>query len=653
MQYGTLRERNEATRRAAQNPNATSVNFLENRGAFGQRFAGAHDMLSEPNMDSETLGTMRGLGVLGNYKDQNTAGVYYGNYDPTQASNAGTIMDLAGYKPTEGAYTDELKNVFGQTPAAYGKNFISKESQYDPTTLPGLQGLMGSFGYKDVTDPYNSNDKGLSFLYGNTDVGKLANRYFSKSDLPTISEGLQEGMTKEQVDDLRYNIMKDGQKLGVGYYDPKTYLNNQLASSRSQAQQATAQANTPEGRDRIAQGYRDLGIDEASIQALMSQSENSATIGLQGGIGYDPASDSNYTGEWNNYSDNDPRLWNLYAQKVAPADYQGLQSQDRIPNQLSGEYALAGSTPIFKNGKVVGYKQQLGMDPYNELAHQNTYLAPSGVTSPNGHTKFDYDTNNTYYRDFSKLNSGGSPGLYNLGNNNAFISADNAKDFVGFGQGVNSYDSNISAKDTSSGVMKWSGPVIGAAASLINPYAGAFMNSALSGFNPKATALSFAGAGLSGLTSGWGQAIGDATGLGTTAGNAIAGAGRGAIMGGINGQFGGSGIGFGRGALAGAASGGLSSLGGSLVRDAIGPGVTSDVLGGAVSGGLGSLAGSAAGGKHINPEDAILKAFSGAAGGLGSNLYGPSQQDRAEGNRIGTTGANLLANIYKRNKRNV
>jgi len=637
-------QRNRELRRQ-QTPDS-STDWSE-RQFSGQRFAGAKEFLSEPSMDSETLSTMKGLGVMGNYKDANTAGVYYGNYDPTQASNAGTIMDLAGYKPTEGAYTDELKNAFGQTPAAYSKNYISKGSQYDPTTIPGLQGLMGTLGYKDVTDPWSQRNTDLDFLYQNTDIGKLSDRYFSKNDIPQYTLGDAPDLNKLVTDLWNQRPITQVRK---GYTDLTTEqkrenpLLNPLPVMGSDNDPQVQRGYTYDDygnrtgiqaapTDQMQDFWNYDNKDYASqAEAEKMRADNLAYILGDKNLARNAYVDMKYgggTGRYDYFSGEDSvdkgADWEKYS-NIGKLGWNGINELVTDPNDVR---ALFGGQSITDSqGRTLG-----------DLYRGENFIAPTAIerTIDNSHK----NKNALIKTDITDITKGGGyqgaqmdfSKLYGVNGGNLY---DDATDTLSpTAQMTGDYD----RKDAYNRAKELTG-------------LGKVVKTGLQMFGgPFGSIAGLALQGAGGQRPGFGQMLGTFVGMAGGTGSMLGDAAVGAAGSGIDAWRGGArGSDIFKSAAAGGLGGGLGNLGEGYVRDLVGPGMLGDMASGAAKNVVKSGVGNLVQGKGVNLEDLVLKGFSGAAGGLGSSLYGTSAEDRKIGNNIGTGSANLLTNLYKRNK---
>lgn len=558
----------------------------------------------------------------------------------------------------------ELSNTLygNKTEAQLNTDFQNQIAKYDAEVTPSharKYSWMPDYSNYQPVDPMNWDTMTMDYAaQSKNDAAQHYKDFYTKYSSPTQNtSGLQEGTAGYTQQDLgrgRYGLFDSmGAGVGLGYKDVTTAVDEILASNRNSrhpglsglfssaprfswdiqnggigtwdAQQRTQNEalnklsyyGVPVGNSDLNAALRQAELQHAdavkmndSVQAFRDNVQNVAPL-------WGVPEDWGKKTERPNYAPGTASDWEMLGQavlgrKTYTESSNGLAPTNYKDEPIRGENTLFGSTPMFYNGKQVGYKTNLNLEG-------PTHASVGGK----------YNHTDTYLgRDFS--NSDGYSNLTrNMSGGNVFVPMQNAYDLPGW---INTEKTTSTQSDTPAEKL-----VKLAATSLFNyflPGSGS-MFTAMDSYgqgDTKGAGLSLLGGALSGIgnyanVSGLGGApvevLGDSSGtlsssaggvfgsgidLGSTAYNQAA---QGALLSGIGNMAGSSGNNQQR--LLSGLTGGLGSIAGAGVGSAtkdLGQGL-SGLLSGATKGAVGSLGGS---------SNSILK--SAMSSGLGSGLGG-------------------------------
>lgn len=112
--------------------------------------------------------------------------------------------------------------------------------------------------------------------------------------------------------------------------------------------------------------------------------------------------------------------------------HRDLGVHNQTPESITGENALyGGSQPVFKDGKLIGY--QVDVSPMSGMESHNDYIDPNAM---GGADKSGAVTSGSY---LSRKYNDSTGSAYDMGDGNAFVSADKVKDFAGWTNNDSSY----------------------------------------------------------------------------------------------------------------------------------------------------------------------------------------------------------------------
>lgn len=517
--------------------------------------------------------------------------------------NVGNIVDTG--------LRDELQSALGTT----GKNSYSK---FNVPTL------------NELNDVYGKLDRFKRPVSGGLGGAKSWDDLLSNA-----TYGLPGGYTTQDIGGGKYNILDaSGANLGLGYYDPRTAANQMMKASYEQqpSWQAKMVAETP--------GMAELLGDYSPYASI---SEDPTGLHQWGGGAGGALAD-----------------WEVLGQILGGAGERAQESQwgslplNSINEKISGANTLYGSTPVFYNGKLVGYKSDLGSGlgtadttsgeyrtQTNPFGYQATHLGKSHSWSTGLGREFDPAAysglvkgmgDTSYFVPLENVDK--LPGWTNLENykhvdqnyggllHEAFKFLDPILDTID--PLHNQVQKWTTGSSTTEGQSPYFQAIAPAILSAFFPAAGAALGSvdALSRGDNKALLSSIAGYGLSGALNGMDLGYGNVA-------NAAA---SGAIKGGVSGAIGGGDF---KSALKGALMGGL---GGGVSGSLSGAGPLAQI---AAQGGMGAL-NSLLSGKGAG-QGALSGLLSGAVGSL-SGQYAPSF------GKAGNALAPIVSQLISRNR---
>lgn len=347
--------------------NVPGSSSWSDRGTAGFRGAGFQEVNNVPTIDTDTQQSLGNL--FGDYTEGGKAQHgFYGNINPYTTQGADTLFGQQGFKGAAGPEDVDYQKAGFDLPTAWGKTYFK---DYDFTQKGGVDDYLKTQGWSDLGQGIDTSLVGL--------VPELQKNLFNLKENLYSKEGadprnIQQGTAGFQTKNLgggKYEIIDaSGTSVGTGYKSvqdtirelEKAAADKWNLTEDTRYQQALSEYESEMARRQHLYGESGWGGDDISSTIPDRPIRQSMyTDNAPGSIATTLFSPYQ-TGKGGAASDWEALGQLLGGQQAVSVRGEGGElPTNEIQEQISGSNTLFGSTPIIYNGKLLGYKSDLGL----------------------------------------------------------------------------------------------------------------------------------------------------------------------------------------------------------------------------------------------------------------------------------------------------